>query len=71
MTKPALPMIDGVRQITAVRLPQTLLQRLESFIAAQPFNPSRTRVIEEALRRFLDEQEQPKPSAVPDRNGKA
>ena len=49
------------RQLTAVRLPPPLLQRLESFRSKQPFNPSRTRIIEEALRRFLDAEDNVSP----------
>jgi metal-responsive CopG/Arc/MetJ family transcriptional regulator len=42
------------RQLTAIRLPPDLLRRLDEFRSTQPFSPSRTRVIEAAIRGFLD-----------------
>ena len=42
------------QKVSAVRLDANLIQRLEDFQARQVVRPSRTRVIEVALARFLD-----------------
>ena len=63
MTKTAAEPNVQHRQLTGVRLPPELLDRLEDFCSAQKLKPSRTRVIEVAIREFLDREESPSAAA--------
>jgi metal-responsive CopG/Arc/MetJ family transcriptional regulator len=59
MSKPATAVSDrGVARVMAgVRMPQALLDRIDAYCARQPLQPSRTKVIELAIREFLEREE--------------
>jgi hypothetical protein len=65
MTKDSKPTPQH-RQLTGVRLPPDLLDRLEVFCQTQKLKPSRTRVIEISIREFLDREEDPKVMLPPE-----
>jgi metal-responsive CopG/Arc/MetJ family transcriptional regulator len=66
MTKDAKPTPQH-RQLTGVRLPPELLDRLEVFCQAQKLKPSRTRVLEISIRKFLEREEDPQAMLLPER----
>ena len=46
------------RRMAMARMPPDLLKRLDQFCRTHPLRPSRTRVMETAIRQFLDREEQ-------------
>ena len=53
-TKPkSKPETQDLREQIGVKLPRSLINRLDAYCAAQPAAPSRTAVIEAAIERFL------------------